>query len=360
MSAFTLRELDGQRRTLVLTGDAGPIGREIALGGTENRGEVERYHGSDSGVWHQAGVSPMPTEFEFRHGVAELAGGGAGLLVDGAAGQPIRDPARMRELWASLLRGGLLEVDYLGLTQVGFIRSQVPHVGEGGRRVRVEVSFDWISAPGPGSQALTPPRPEDTARSLTDRWMDALDTIERPLTMARQRIDDSAAAVAKVNRAINRTRSIAGQAQEGVRSATALAGGMATALNSVIEASNELRDVHTAPATVLCQSEDAEAVIGALAFRGSLSRRLAGMRRESALERAQYRVQSDAKVKHLFTAADGEDLRFVAIRVYGVTKGHLWRALARFNRLGSSTLEGGQQIVIPHEQYLPRMQSAVS
>ena len=347
MPVLEIRELTGKRRHLILSGLAAPL-TGGSLGGSRQRGEIVRYAGSRYGVARQMGPEPLDTDWEFDFSRDCLAGGdSASLIVDGAPGTGITDPEDMRRLMAALCDdGNLLEFTFGEYVNTGLIREQSPSGGREGR-LSIAITIEWIAPESPESRAVRPPNPDATASSLQEMWGSTMATVRRPLTMARSKIDAARDAVGQVNRAVRRTGSIVAEVRGGIRSIDALSSGLATALATVVDSVNVLRDAVDSPAGTLAQSDDAKAMVEALDFRGKTQRRCAAMRRRATLDGASHKVQSDPNVIGTHQGRQGEDLRHVAVIWYGPDQGDRWQHIARFNRLSSSLLEAGQHVLIP-------------
>lgn len=77
----------------------------------------------------------------------------------------------------------------------------------------------------------------------------------------------------------------------------------------------------------------------------------------NVLERQINRAIDSKSVSISHLSADGEDLRQVAFKYYGDMS--LWRPLASYNRLSSSSLSAGVEVIIPKKDDLIKWQKAL-
>lgn len=368
VSAFVIRELAGDKRTLKLTGRALPY-RPLSLDGTQ-RNSIEWYPGSPIGTLQVYGAKEEPTtiggqwkdiflgEATGHTPYAEMEQGdlGVGTFAVTTAQELARLVDEMRR------RGVEVEVTWLNQARRGIIDrfSQKWHTGHD---LEWELTFAWVSQ---AEELSDVPVLDDLSSDITDlasqvqrevdsAFAEAADvanagsrfaTIFKTLlalgTSIQEYTDeltnaiieltgdlgsggDTARRVAGILDGIKLKAELVAELVDGTVDSFAMDQGGVSAINSVERSWSNILSIRA----------DAR------------KRKDAAVRLRNLAAREQYRLIKtlDSTVIRVFQARDGYDLRQVSQEFYGTPDA--WRGLMTYNNLRTGLLAAGQVVFIP-------------
>lgn len=359
-----IQQLEGSRRTLLLSGRAGPLVGASRL--VRQRGEVTRPPGTDRGRALLLGGEDEPTTYEFKWRTRALLGTRDAVLegatataanavrpivgpigVGAISGDAIEDADELVRIVDSMTREpSICAVSFAGLESVGFLREFEP-VGDRAGEYFASLEIEWITPSL--SRKPKPPAatgdPADTYNDMVDSWTEYMRTAIRPATMAADAVEAVELQLAAVNTNLRRSGAIALEFERAFTSVKSLKRSMAGALWAVGTAALGLRDTVQVGAADLAQTDEPTAVVQALRFRARTQAQAARFERQNAIESYRLADEADPEILGVYTAVEGEDLRYIALRTYGDVS--VWEDLADFNRLTGTRLSAGQRVKLP-------------
>lgn len=358
MATLTIRQIEAPApgklpRTLALSGWAGPI-NEIEWGGSQ-RASVEPISQSGTPSVRLDGPEEDATVFSFMWRSRLMQPGDATL--DGA------EIATADELVAvvdSMRRDtALVEVTWRARTCVGFIeKASAKEAREG--EYHGEISVKWVQSPGflGAWQGPTVQGAASFTESLAASFETAMADIEAGVTFAANAVDDAQQAVANVRGAIGRMRRAISTAGNAAQDAIGIKRAVGASIEEFAGLTGAGLDVLSIPYAEIAQVDDPVVQIQARAWRNDQARALRVLRHRSALERGRYAADGDLLGIHY--AVQGETVWLVSWIWYRTTE--LADFIGRVNGLRSTTLAGGQRLIIPRRpgapdrpSYLPRV-----
>jgi hypothetical protein len=353
-NVMVLRELDGQARTVRLTGWGLPH-RPFALK-TKHRATVTWNAGSGEGETTVMGASLEPTP---AHGAWHTrwlgdTTGGSSITVNDAPVLTATDAVLLFEsicdegqeveiTWNHVVRRGILEdfeASYLTVHDVEW-----------------SCTFNWH---GKGSREAAPPADLQGSAGKLERAADALDAgvanvkatlapslpIDvRVMATLQSGVRTMAATAAQV-RAL--TSAVYGRA-----SPSADARARAVSLLNTMAADAGAASARLDAATLVVPAVDRtrSTFVAARAYQSGVAQALRAVRYEAAHRRAVLAAAAAEETYAVHIGGEGEDLRSVARRYYGTP--YPWRGLMLWNGLTTDRLRAGQRIAVPPAHRLP-------
>lgn len=331
-------------RVLELDGSVGPI--DGLAFGVSQRGTVEWLKGSSVAVVQLDGPEEIPTNATFRWFGRDYVPGEAKL-----DGQPIAEIDTLVDTLASMVRDSVLvDVTWRGRTQVAFLQRFEPEEGLA-FEWDATLTFEWVESPLPSrSSPLRTRSPLGLWAQLKADFEDFVQPIDSFITFVetgttfdRQVVDDVAQGVADVRASISRVENAAISARNVAHDAIGVVHSVAAAIQQVLTSADRIDEACSISADSLAQTDDAYGQIRARSWRTSQLKGARLAKHEAALERANYRPESD--VLGIHTGVTGDTIWSVSRLWYGHTR--FAEQLSRRNNLISSVIRPGQRVVIP-------------
>jgi hypothetical protein len=343
---FSIKELGGQERAVVLTGWGLPH-KPFTLK-TVHRGEVTWNAGSPVGEGTQVGSSLEPTPISgYWHSRWIGDTNGAPQVTLNDAG--VFTAADAATLFDSICTEGQeVEVAWHHITRRGYLREfeQSFHTVHD---IEWTAKFEWTSvgevqpAADLGQNEATVERASDAMRVETDKVKEALKDPPVQLADASKLATDGAVAYlsAEVASLTDMTAALYGR---GLSPAEAAERAIASLLAMSAYALGAAVVLETTP--VASGAVPFAVYLSLMAYTRRVTFALRALRYEATRRRAtlERRRRSGDFTVHM--GGEGEDLRDVSRRYYQTP--HQWRALLRYNSLTTDRLFAGQLVVIPN------------
>lgn len=342
---FSIKELGGQGRTVVLTGWGLPH-KPFTLK-TVHRGEVTWSAGSPVGEGTQVGSSLEPTP---------ISGYWHSRWIGDTSGAPqvtLDDAGVFRAADAAVLfdsictEGQEVEVAWQHITRRGYLREfeQSFHTVHD---IEWSAKFEWTSvgevppAADLGQNEATVERASDAMRIETDKVKEARKDPPVELAGASKLATDNAVAYLSAE-VVSLTGMTAALYGRGLSPAEATERTIASLLTMSEHARAAVLALETTP--VAANPVPFAVYLALVAYTRRVTFALRALRYEATRRRAalERRRRSEDFLVHM--GGEGEDLRDVSRRYYQTP--HQWRALLRYNSLTRDTLFAGQLLVIP-------------
>jgi hypothetical protein len=341
---LTIRQLEGPRRTLRLSGRALPL-QGYSLG-TRQRGRMRHYPGASEAQVLLEGPEELPTSFSFLWRTRWLSGpsASAALLPIG----PIDSADRLVEVVREMVRDSVLvSVELAGREPVGYLSEVEVEVGLPGE-YRVDLEVEWSVperlTPSTGL-SLTRLDPSDLLGDILAGWANALSVLRLPAMFSRDRLAEAELGINRINAGFRSAATLVEEYRAAVIDSDAVLRGASTALATIEEGAVAVGAAVARPWGVLVETDDPEVALRTWSFSARLARAAAAARRRAIVERRRMLLDRDGDVLGYYTAREGDDLRLVSWRAYG--NASLWREVGRRNELSGSTLSAGQVLVLP-------------
>jgi hypothetical protein len=388
-TSFTITELTGAQRQLVLQGRAMPY-KPLTMKGTM-RAEFTWYPGNTTASVQMLGSKEEPTtvsgkwkdrfiassnEFFSLVTPTGIALQTAGAASQGAVGQALASTQDIVKTVDSIRRAGqLLRVTWGDVIREGILTSFTV-TWERQDVASWEMEFTWISQ---GETQIAPTLPAsislgNLATQLSAKVADLRAAIEAPFNLAGdflsavdaafEVIDDAAFEMANVVSGVVQSVYIPQEAAERTLALLLSVRASALSVRTTVETtaradvSSDFRSVTVSIANAFVDPTDSTIL--------TVGEDLVVSRYTSALKKAAQdlvvlcaiaseEVRASTRQEDLlatFIARAPTDLRDVATQFYGSPDD--WRVLLRFNRMTSSRLEQGQLVLVPKQQFQNR------
>jgi len=376
--SYTIREMTGDERSIVLTDRALPYRPYVVTG--SQRAKMSRYPGSPigtlqflgaseddatvSGFWKDKYIADgLGTDFVTGRASTAAASGSTrsaiATLVSAGASEPIGSVQLLAELVDDVRRKGqLLEVSWLHVVRRGYLRKFTQR-WHNEHDLEWEIDFEWISQKEEQNSqlAIHAPQRDLTTVSETTRNNAALAASAAVPTVTRA-FSATQIVVGFVAALQTQADAIATTLQNYVDATTApaysLLGALAS-LQAVVGAGDSLAAYTRSivdSATLLGADTPAglDAVSEGQSIGASYSQRQAlgaanKARRDAARDRQALLKGVNPDLTSVFYARDNQDLRDASIQFYGTESG--WRYLMQYNGLQTSKLSAGQVVLVP-------------
>ncbi len=366
-SAFVIRELSGDKRTLKLTGRALPY-RPFVLDGSQ-RNTIEWYPGSPVGTLQVYGAKEEATTITGQWKDVFLGEGGHSpyaVIEQGELGLGSFSISTVREL-ANVVdemrrMGGEVEVTWLDQARRGIVDRFVQkwHTGHD---LEWEMTFAWISQ---GESQSDVPVLDDLASDITDIsnrvqvevdgvLADAADVanagsrfavIFRSLTTVGSRIQ---AFTDELTDAVAQLVGTLGSGGDALRKVAGILDGLKIEAEFIIELVDSSIDSFAMDQGGVSAINAVERSWGSiLSIRADARKRKdAAVRLRNLAAREQLRLirTIDSTVIRVFQAREGSDLRNVSQEFYGTADA--WQGLMAYNNFRTSALVAGQVVFVP-------------
>lgn len=346
MNRLTIRQIQArpgeQPKTLELSGRAGPL--DEIESPVEMRGEVEWHNGTGDSTVRLHGSEEGEVPFEFEWESRLLAPGE--VMLDNA---PIADAESLVALVKDLVRTrAQVLVQWQGEAWVGYLRRFEPRAR---RLSEYTATLTLQPTAPPVAQGRDVRRYAASPRTLYEQIRDGFETAiapaERIVTLARTTVDDAAQAVAEVRGGLSRMRAVVdamGIVQSditGVKRATGeTLADLSTTSGSALASLSQ-------PVSELAQADDPLAQMRARRWRNTNASAHREVRLRAVLARRDYRPEDDILGFH--EGVEGQTIWSVAWLWYRdrfyIEAGA--EAIRRRNRMTSTSVRGGQRLVIP-------------
>jgi phage tail protein X len=341
MSALIIQELTGSQRSITLRGWALPQ-RGPDFGG-RLRTKTTWYAGNQVGTLQVLGPEITPTEFEGfwmdRHldEADQIVVEGFGDVTRArdlvAVFESIRDAGnRLRVEWGPFVRNGVL--------------AEFTPRPEREQDIKWKAQFEWDAKDDAEQPRATTDEPPDTSElrerqnSSDDQQAFAPDQIRVDYF---QEVQSRAAGIrGRVGNVFDKVRQAQGLAVIPVRSIA----GIVADVESLRDESNAML-VHLVE-TFVDDATDLEDLISTLTMEGwrrTQARRIADVRAQAQATARQVRTAGQPEPIQIVESKEGDTLRSIAWRVYGVADE--WQRIATANSLPDSIVEVGTMLVIP-------------
>ncbi len=340
---LTIRQTEPPRpgtrpRVLELGGSLGPLD-SLRFGGT-HRGEVEWLPGSTVAAVRLDGPEEGPTDFRFKWRGRDFTLGEA--MLDG---QPLATIDDIVDALDSFRRDtALVEVTWRGRTQRAKIDSFIPEHGFE-NEVEATLTLQWVEALQGVRLRSRPPRPNPPsfAAKLQAGFDDDMASVESVVTWVRGPIDLAAQAVAQIRANIFQVKNAALSLTSLASDATGVVRAIGATIQQLFTSTDEVDASMAISSDQLAQTDEARMQILARLYRTQTLKAARATRYSAALERRNYRPESDVLAIH--EAVLGDTIWSVARLWYD--NASLGPMLARRNNLISTVLRPGQRLVIP-------------
>ena len=343
----TIRQLESPSKVLKLTSWAAPRGR-FEIGAVAQRGRVLRHPGAEQGIGRLNGREDLPSEFEAVWEDRHLHEGEAKVTEDGTE----RDITDARELVR--FAGGmvadqvLVSVEAFGFEPIGIFRRIEPaRIGGRPERWECDLRFEWVS-PGrlkaAAGQGLAKQDAQSGFSKMMQGWSNALSKAAMPANVARRERDDIVEQASTVTGQLQLTQNVVGQ-YEDIGASGEAGGSLAGAFRGVAVEAKSLGDKVDVPGANLVQTGAPLGGILSDFFQATVRRAARDLKHQAALLQRRFERLGQPDVIGIHHGRKDEDLRLVAYATYG--RAALWRRIAEFNHLRSSTLDGGERILLP-------------
>lgn len=370
VTAFTIRELTGDKRTLILKERALPY-RPFDLTGTQ-RNSIEWYPGSPIGTMQVYGAAEQPTTItgawkdKFLDGSpgtapAEVSGFSTFGLDNEFGGndtfqQVLRTSRELVALVDDMRRKGQeVEVTWLNQVRRGLI-DRFQTKWQTGHDVDWELGFVWISQ-GESLEDIAMESDASDLGDLPNRVQGFVDRLsENPSELVPQAGDRFAdvsvsmqEAGAKLQELTNELTDMVTEAAgavtapgEAMRRAVGILDGLKLSAELLWEIATDTADA------IALDASELQSFGRTLAQRVSVRERADAateLRNMAAREQSRLLNMSATSVVKIFQARDGQDLRDVSTAFFG--NPDEWRSLMLYNRLSTSILSAGQVVFVP-------------
>lgn len=362
---FTIREMTGDKRELVLTGRALPY-RPYSLEG-EQRAEFTWYAGSPVATVQPLGAEEKETSINGwwkDRFIAPAASAPAELppyspeAPASVSGRPIATVAELASLVNDMRRKGqLVEVTWLQTVRRGIL-SRFRESWHNFHDLEWEITFRW-SSQGDERQVANVRRDDDLNDVVDRASAEALrlDTASSP-ELGIPIDPDFADAI---NRSVTQVKTAASDMADALISmvdgalAPVDAGRRMLGVFDHIQAESQrvIDEVYSRPDRTIEATTSLDAVadipIGRAVAAAAANRRLVRQARRNRHNAARGRIRVARAVEPdllaVFLARDDTDLRSVSLEFYGTQDD--WPRLRQFNGLASSRLRAGQLVLVP-------------
>jgi len=360
VSAFTIRELSGERRTVRLVDRALPY-RPFELE-TSQRGEITWLPGNPVATITVLGAEEDPTTINGFWKDKYL-----GQTVDATIGnaQPTRifpimvDSQSVNNVLAAVSlmddivrQGQLIEVSWHNQTRQGLLQKFRKRF-HNSHDVEWEMDFLWSSR---GEPTATPVFTTETSISDTTGILTKQNTtlqnnatfqfpvgsdFQEALVSLLQPIDDATSQAADVATQLTRLASTPFDAGRRLIATCTALENETTALVNFLQNSVAGTFNNSAPLQDLTFAER----LVAYAYADDMVRAARDIKRTATLRRITLANDMQTQLLAVYTAREGDNLRDVAIQFYQTA--FEWRRLLTFNNLDTAELVGGQVVLVP-------------
>lgn len=369
-TAFTIRELTGDKRTLVLRERALPY-RPFELTGTQ-RNSIEWYPGSPIGTMQVYGASEQPTTISgaWKDKFLDGSPGNAPAEVSGATSEIVEgygeaiaisnDVLRTaRELVALVddmrRKGQEVEVTWLNKVRRGLI-DRFTEKWQTGHDVEWELAFVWISQ----GESLSDIAMESDSSDLGDLPNRVQSFVDKLSDNANELVPQAGDRFADVSVSMQEAGAILQQMTDELTDMVVEAAGAVTAPGEAMRRAIGILDGLKLSAELLWEiaTDTADAIAldasELKSFGQTLAQRVdvreradaaTEIRNMAAREQSRLLNMSATGTLRIFQARDGQDLRDVSTTFYGGPDE--WRSLMLYNRLRTSVLAAGQVVFVP-------------
>lgn len=362
-SAFTIRELTGQRRTVRMVGRALPY-RPFSLK-TQQRVETTWLPGSPEATATVLGRQDAPTtvtgSFKDKYlGVEDNSANqtqGQGTLYPLTVnGESVLTARAAEQLFDSIAgEGQVVEVTWDETVRQGFL-SAFSRDWHNTHDLFWEMTFTWIGR-GEGTPAavlVQETSVADTGSLLQKKTQELVTAAQPPFQVAAT----FAAALGRVLTSIAQSSAtVQGSAAKLARTAvTPIEASRRTvaACTAIVEQTQELTNLMNANVYYAIDTSQPMATMGlgvrlrAANYARTLIDLAHEMRRIAIIRRSTLITAMEDLLLAVYTAREDEDLRDVSRRFYGSP--FEWRTLLAFNNLTTPALSGGQIVLVPKIQ----------
>jgi len=349
-SSFTIQELSGNARRLVLTGRALPR-RPMEFSGTM-RADITWYPGNPEATVQMLGAGEDPTTVTGKWSTRYIQGSLFALLD----GKVLQSAEELADKVDDIRRKGqLVEVAWFSRIRRGYI-SKFAQNWLYPTDVEWSIEFTWISqgdktAPAVVSSGgnVSAIRKQIATQAAAAKTVS--DTAKKTFPAAAAllgALKDGAAALQgvadKVNETVNKVAQAILPIEDATRRAAAQMDTLIAAVANPLGALASVVPREFVDGIAIARVTAGQALAAHNAVRQGTkvfrdSQYLGAVQRETLLKRI------DGQVLMPYIAREGDDLRTVAKMVYGSADD--WRKIASFNDLTSSELASGQRIFIP-------------
>lgn len=373
VSAFTIREITGEQRTVRLVGRALPY-RPYTLK-TSQRVELTWYPGNPEatssifgaseaptqiiGYWKDKYIQPFTDSEVSGFDVAPLQNQLVPITLNGNAVEDVKEAA---EIIDSIVRQGqLIEVTWDETTRHGHLKDFEKN-WHNIHDLEWSMGFEWISRGEPTMPSVftTESSISDTSnlvtRQVSDLFTFALDIPFAADLTFQASLDVRLEAIA--NFSVDLEGSVTGLARQSITPQDAVRRSLATMSGLILElvALNNFIDA-TVPGSLNVELDLSAQSFGerlsATIYSRGVTKRSNDLKRLATLRRATLMSQLDTDLIGTYTAREGDDLRKVADIFY--ENSFEWQQLMVFNVLDTSVLQAGQIVLVPRRSG-PRVQ----
>lgn len=351
-TAFVIRELNGQRRSVRLIGRALPfrgfgVARKMRLNSAWNPASPEATHNLSGSELEGSSVNGRWAQMY----LAVRNGEQAPFTVNGRAVTTTQEA--VDTLDSICAEGSELEVAWGGYRMVGRIETFTPKF-DNLNDCTWELKFEWIKRWGSTGSALLPfdASIPDNVSNLQRRASTLRAVAASPpqpvnvdfyteLRSALASVDALVAeGVSSVEKLVTTVVTPVAAAQRFIALGESIVGRATVAIDAIV--SRTLSDTLAVELSALRFGE----LVAAEKWKRAMLGELDGLRRETTQAVRAHRQQLDDTLLALHVAGENEDLRRVSFRYYD-TPDH-WRALLRFNGLASAELRAGDLVRVPY------------
>lgn len=356
ISAFTIRELTGDKRLLRLSGRALPY-RPYELSGSQ-RNDLSWYPGSPIGVMQILGAREEPTTINGwwkERFIAESAT--ADSLNNPFAqldGEPISTVRRLAELVDDIRRKGqIIEVTWLDLARHGILE-RFTQRWHNALDLEYEIAFSWISQ----AEDLAPLVlvGEQDLSELPNLMQSVVDGLNQPSFFG-----EVGGAIGDITDTINASifeleSSVVALEDAVVANIQLTLGPLETAARAASVLDFMKRQARNLANTIVDEAEGAWSnfendtytygtfLSGQLRLRGQ-KQGARNVQRTAAVEQDTIGRRVSPDLIQTVVSREGQDLREISTENYGTPDE--WRSLMHFNGLGNSRLSAGQLVFVP-------------
>ena len=362
-SAFTIRELTGQQRTVRLAGRALPY-RPFSLK-TSQRAELTWLPGSPQASVTMLGAQDEGTtitgmwkdkylgneiDVQVQSAIGTTPNVTFPMVMNGTTIQTAREAER---LFDSIVREGqMLEVTWDEMTRHGIMRT-FSRDWMNTRDLGFEIRFDWTSRGEvlPPSVLTQDSGLTDTASVLQKQNTEMIENAQPSFPITRLfgqalgvALTATTAAVSDIQAAVAGVQSTAVAPQEATRRATAACTGLIEQTDAVID-EIQAQPLFAIDVGLPLASMSLGRRMRAYAYGRTVVDNARQMRRTAVARRAVMLGAMTNQLLGVYQCREGEDLRDVSRRYYSTP--FEWRRLFLYNNLTDTALSAGQVLMIP-------------
>ena len=351
-SQFTIRELTGRARTLILRGRGLPY-RPFTLRGKQ-RISLDWYPGNPQATANVLGPEEQSTTINGMWKDIFIGVGGANAVT--LNNVQVRSVKALVPIIDSMRREGQeVEVTWDATIRRGFIE-EVEIKWQNIHDVEFQISFIWVSL-GEATVPVTVATPFTVAdvfhvfESMFFGIDGLLGLVFPPFPVSLAYLAAIDVPMKRIESAINTIAGANSNTANGVAPPADSVRRVISGCNSIIESTKDLDSIVASnPSGAINQAvalynQDSTQRLQASQYTQGIYAQTRAIRSAAASRRAVFLKSIDSQLLAIYTARENDDLRSVSMHYYNTP--YEWRMLMLFNNLTTSGLVPGQQLMVP-------------